>query len=198
MSLGFSLWVVAADVVTLADAAALEDPSDGRAMVMHVQPVAYGAALTVDRQGLAGDGVQDHEGNELFGKLVGTVVVRAVDGQRRQPIGVMVRPHHVVGGRLRGRIGAVRRERSRFLERRIMGPERAEYLVGRDVQKSEILALRRRLLFQPDARFLEQGECAEDIGLNEFSWPVNGAIDVAFRSEVNDGAWRVSFEEMPH
>jgi len=27
---------------------------------------------------------------------------------------------------------------------------------------------------------------------------VNGTIDVAFRGEVNDGAWRVSFEKAPH
>ncbi len=66
------------------------------------------------------------------------------------------------------------------------------------MQKSEILALRRPLLFQPDPRFLEQGEGAEDIGLNELGGPVNGTIDVAFRGEVNDGAWRVPFEEAPH
>src|SRR5258708_12214173 len=79
-----------------------------------------------------------------------------------------------------------------------MRPERAEYLVGRDLQKSEILALRRALLFQAGPRFLEQGEGAEDIGLNELGGPVNGTIDVAFRGEVNDGAWRVPFEEAPH
>ena len=79
-----------------------------------------------------------------------------------------------------------------------MGPEGAEYLVGRNVQKSEILALRRPLLFQPDPRFLEQGEGAEDIGLNELSGPVNGTVDVAFRGEVNDSAWSVSLEEVPH
>src|SRR5712672_3388240 len=78
-----------------------------------------------------------------------------------------------------------------------MRPERAEYLVGRDLQKSEILALRRPLLFQPDPRFLEQGEGAEDIGLNELGGPVNGTIDVALSGEVNDGARRVSFEEAP-
>src|SRR5882724_7306444 len=66
------------------------------------------------------------------------------------------------------------------------------------MQESEVLASRRRLLFQPRARFLEQREGAEDIGLNELSGPVNGTIDVALRGEVNDGAWRVSFEEASH
>src|SRR5882672_10314166 len=66
------------------------------------------------------------------------------------------------------------------------------------MQEPEVLASRRRLLFQPRARFLEQREGAEDIGLNELSGPVNGTIDVALRGEVNDGAWRVSFEEAPH
>jgi len=55
-------WVVAADVVTLTDAPAFQDLSDRRAMILHVQPVAYVARLTVDRQGLVGDGVPDHEG----------------------------------------------------------------------------------------------------------------------------------------
>src|SRR5207244_6304094 len=182
--LEIGLLVVATDVVTLADAAVLEDLSDRRAMILHVQPIAYVATLTVDRQGLVDDGVQDHEGNELFGKLVGAVVVRAVDDQRRKPIGVIVRAHQMVRGRLRGCVGAVGRERSRFVERRVVGSERTEYLVGRDVQKSEILALRRLLLFQPNPRFLEQGECPEDIGLDELSGPVNGTIYVAFRGEV--------------
>src|SRR5712672_2330396 len=66
------------------------------------------------------------------------------------------------------------------------------------MQESEVLASRRRLLFQPHPRFLEQREGAEDIGLNELSGPENGTIDVALRGEVNDGAWRVSFEEAPH
>src|SRR5258708_20334507 len=79
-----------------------------------------------------------------------------------------------------------------------MRPERAEYLVGRELQKSEILALRRPLLFQPDVGLLEEGEGGEDIGLNELGGPVNGTIDVAFRGEVNDGAWRVPFEEASH
>src|SRR5882672_8732751 len=104
----------------------------------------------------------------------------------------------MVGSRLRSGVGAVRGERSRFGERRVVGPERAEHLVGRNVQESEVLASRRRLPFQPYPSFLEQGEGAEDIGLNELSGPVNGTIDVAFRGEVNDGARRVSFEEAPH
>src|SRR2546422_6499330 len=42
--LEIGLLVVAADVVTLADAAVLQDLSDRRAMILHVQPVAYVAA----------------------------------------------------------------------------------------------------------------------------------------------------------
>src|SRR5437762_12915897 len=38
-----------------------------------------------------------------------------------------------------------------------------------------------------------RGEGAEDIGLHEIAGSVNGAIDVALRREVNDGARGVPF-----
>src|SRR6266700_4539325 len=78
------LLVVAADVVTLAEAPALQDLPDRGAMILHVQPVAYVATLAVERQGLVGDGGQDQEGNERLGKRGGAVVVRAVYGQGRK------------------------------------------------------------------------------------------------------------------
>src|SRR6266853_3160451 len=121
------LLIIAADVVALTDAAARQDLADCGAMILHVEPVAHIAPIAVHRQGLAGEAVQNHEGDQLFGKLVGAVVVRAIDRESRKPVGVMVRPDQVVGGRLGSGVGAVGCKRGRFAERRIAGSERAEY-----------------------------------------------------------------------
>ena len=108
-------------------------------MVLDVEPVAHVAAVPVDRQALPLDRVQDHEGDELLGELVGAVVVRAVGEEGRQAVRLVVRAHEVVGARLRGRVGRVRRVGRRLRE----GPGRAERavdLVGRDVQEAEAAA----------------------------------------------------------
>jgi hypothetical protein len=38
------------------------------------------------------------------------------------------------------------------------------------------------------ARFFEQAECAVDVGADEIVGAVDGAVDVAFGGEMNDGA----------
>ena len=45
---------------------------------------------------------EDDQRHQLLGELAGTVIVRAIGSQSRQPVGVMVRPDEMVGGRLRG------------------------------------------------------------------------------------------------
>ena len=47
-------------------------------VVLDVEPVADVVAVAVDRQGLALQGVEDHQRDQLLGELVGAVVVRAV------------------------------------------------------------------------------------------------------------------------
>src|SRR5690606_34225811 len=106
--LDVGLFIPATDVVGLAGLASLQHAADGAAMVFHVQPVADLHAVAIHRQGLAGQGVDDHQRDELFGEVVRAVVVRAVGGEHRQAVGVVVGTHQVVAGGLAGRIGAVR------------------------------------------------------------------------------------------
>ena len=65
------------------------------------------------------------------------VVVRAVGGQGRQAVGVLVGAHQVVARGLGGRVGRVGREGRLLGEGGILRPQRAVDLVGRDVQEPE-------------------------------------------------------------
>jgi hypothetical protein len=141
------LLVPAADVVGLARTAGIQDAPDGAAVVPDVEPVANLLAVTIDRQGLAGQGIDDHQRNQLLGKVVRAVVVRAVGGQHRQTIGVVVGAHQMVARRLARRVGAVRLVAMGFAERRFLPGQRAIDFVGRDVQKRKpCLASSGRLL----------------------------------------------------
>src|SRR2546426_215775 len=59
----------------------------------------------------------------------------------------MVRAHQVVGGSLRCSVGTIGRVPIRLRESRIVGPKGSVHLVGRDVQKTETLAVRARERF---------------------------------------------------
>ena len=74
-----------ADNVALADRARSQDQLKRANMVVDVKPVANIVTLAVDRQGLFIEGIQDRERNELFRKMKGTVIVRAVGESDRQP-----------------------------------------------------------------------------------------------------------------
>ncbi|MNE56720.1 hypothetical protein D3C80_1516500 [compost metagenome] len=89
-------------------------------MVLYVQPVANLLAIAIDRQCLAGQRVDDHQRNKLFREVIRTVVVRAVGGQYRQAIGVMVGAHQVVAGGFAGRVRAVGFIGVVFVERRFV------------------------------------------------------------------------------
>ncbi|OPZ48416.1 MAG: hypothetical protein BWY95_00845 [Bacteroidetes bacterium ADurb.BinA104] len=83
--------VLAADVVGLSDTSARHDSPHRGVMVYHVEPVANVLAVAIDWQGLALQHVEDHEGDELFWKLIGPVVVRAIRDSDREAIGVAIR-----------------------------------------------------------------------------------------------------------
>ena len=73
-------------------------------------------------------------------------------------------------------------------EGRVVGAERAIDFVGRDMEEMERFAIGFRKRQPVGARFLEQAECAVDVGADEIIGAVDGAIDVALGGEVNDGA----------
>ena len=76
--------VVAAEVVDFSDFAFFQYGEDAVAVVFDVKPVADVEALSVDGEGFVLGGVVDHEWDEFFGELVGSIVVGAAadgDGQ---------------------------------------------------------------------------------------------------------------------
>ena len=81
--------IEAADIVSFADAPALQNKPDGCGMVFHVEPIADLLSIAIDRERLAVEGVQDHERDQLFGKMVWAVVVGAVRRESREAVGVL-------------------------------------------------------------------------------------------------------------
>lgn len=67
--------------------------------------------------------------------------------------------------------------------------------VGGDVVEAEGSALVFRLLFEIGAGGFEQGEGADDIGLDKFACAVYAAVNVAFGGQVHDGAGLVLRED---
>ena len=69
-------------------------------MVPHIEPVPYIEAIPVNRKGFSLKGIQDHEGKQFFGKLVGTVIVGTVGDGDGEIIGLIVGPDEMVGSGL--------------------------------------------------------------------------------------------------
>ena len=83
--------VLAADIVGLSDVSARHDGPHRGVVVYHVEPVANVLAVAVDREGFVFQHVEDHKRDELFWKLIGPVVVRAIRDSDREAIGVAIR-----------------------------------------------------------------------------------------------------------
>ncbi len=87
------LFVPAAHVVNLTQAPSFKHTADRAAMVFDVKPVPHLHAVAIHRQGLARQRVDDHQRNQLLGKMEGAVVVAAVGGEHRQAVGVVPGAH---------------------------------------------------------------------------------------------------------
>ena len=133
-------------------------------------------------------------GIELFRKMIGPVIVRAVGHQRRQLVGFAPGANQMVRRRLAGGIGRVGRI-GRRLREHALAAERAEHLVGRDMQKAESRALLGRQPSPIAQRLLQQREGADNVGLDEFAGSVDRAIDMALRRQVHDGVGLVLVEQ---
>ena len=107
-------FAVSADVVGLADGALIQHQGDGLAVVADIEPVAHVESVAVDGQRLAVEGVENDERNQFFRKLKRAVIVGAIGGESRQPVGVVVGAHQVIAGGLGGGVGAVGLDRHGF------------------------------------------------------------------------------------
>ena len=132
------------------------------------------------------DRIRDDEGNELFGELVGTVIVAAIGHEHRQAVGAMPGADEMIRGGLARRIGRVRVV-SRGLGE---GPVRAEtpkHLVGGDMQKTKSIGAGTRQPLKIIARGLQQLIGTEYIGGDEGGWFADGAVDMRLGRQMHHG-----------
>src|ERR1700733_8145900 len=78
--------VDAAKDVDLADAPALKDLQDAAAIVVDMKPIALLLPVPIEGKWLVVQGIGDHQRQELFWKLIGSVVVRRAGDQRGESI----------------------------------------------------------------------------------------------------------------
>ena len=78
------------DVISFADAAIMEHPVDAIGMIFDIQPVPDMRPITVYWQLFTVQHIDDDQRNQLFGKMIGPVVVRAITRRYIQSIGVML------------------------------------------------------------------------------------------------------------
>ena len=182
------LLVPTANVVSLTETTAREHRADRAAMIGDVEPVTNLLTIAVDRQWLACKRVDDHQRNELFGKMIRPVVVRAIGRHDWQAVGVVPSAHEMIARRLTRGIRAVGLVRVGLSKRRIVWLQAAVDLVGAHVveTKSGLVAISQALPIST-SRF-EQNEGALDIGFDEGTGPVDAAIHMAFGGEMHNGA----------
>ncbi len=185
--LDVGLFVPAAHVVGLPGAAGLQHAADGAAVVAHIEPVANLHAIAIHGQRFAGQCVDDHQRDQLLGEVEGAVVVAAVGGQHRQPVGVVPGPDEVVAGGLAGGVRTVGLVGMGFGEGRGLGRQGAVDLVGGDVQEPESGALITGQGLPVLADGFEQAEGADHVGLDEVFRAVDGAVHMRFGREIQDG-----------
>ncbi|MCY1539184.1 hypothetical protein D9M68_747570 [compost metagenome] len=93
-----------ANVIGLANYSTRNHLDQRPGMIIDIQPVANLRAVTIYRQRLAGQGIEDHVRDQLLGKVIGPVVVRAVGDQYWQTVSTMPGTHQVIGTGLGSRV----------------------------------------------------------------------------------------------
>src|ERR1700744_879115 len=189
------LLIAATDVVGLADPSSLQPRSQGRTVIADVDPVPYLLSIAVDREGLAGNRIRDHERQKLFGKLVRTVVVRAVGCYSWQIVTMHVRTHQVIGCCFGSRVRTVGRVGSGFLKGWGLRKKSAVHLVRRNVEKAKFASVVSRGFGQISPGGLEQPKSAVDIRSDECFRTGERTIDVTLRGKMQDGPWLIAFEQ---
>ena len=130
------LFVVATDVVAFTDSTTREYPFNGRAMVFDKQPISNIQAIAIDRERFAFERVENHQWDQFFRKLTGSIIVGAVRDQHWQSIGMLVGSHKVIRGRFAGRVGAIGGV-CRFLREQAGTAKGTIDFVGRDMKEAK-------------------------------------------------------------
>ena len=180
--------IIAADIIGLAGPTLGRDEGQGAGVIIDIEPVADVQAIAIDRQRLALHRVQDGQGHELFGEVIGAVIVRAVGDHHRQAIGMEPGLGQMIGCGLRSRIG-----RARIIGRRLVEKARVAQtaidLIGRDMQIAEAILLCPLKPAPIDQRRLQHDKGAHHIGEDEGIGPIDRPVDMAFGGQMHDHIW---------
>ena len=170
--------VMAADVVDLSHPAFVNDQVDGFAVVLHIQPVADILSGAVDRERSVVQGVGDHQRNQLFRKMIGTVVIGAAADGYGQSVGPVIGQDQKVRRRLAGRIRAGGMNRCLIREKEI-----------RPVQRQvSVYFIRGYLVIAPDPVFpagVHEDGGADDVGVKKDLGILDGTVHVALCGEIH-------------
>ena len=180
------LFAVSANVVGFPEGSVFQDGQKGFDMIFHVEPVTDLIAFAVDGKGFAFQGIEDHQGDEFFRKLVRSVIVGTIGDQDRKPVGAVPGPYQMIRRRLGSRVGGTGRVWGGFREEAGGVVEIPVDLVGGNVEEPEgVLAIRCQG-FEIFAGHFQEGAGAHHVGLDECRRAVDGAIHVAFGCQVHD------------
>ena len=156
-------------------------------MIYHVKPVAPVLAIAIDRQRRTLKRVKNHQRNQFLRKLIRAVVIGAICGKRRKPVGVVIGAHQMIRGSFRSRIRTVGRIRRGLTKPGALRLQGAIDFIGGNVQKPEALPRNGSQGLAIPARFFEQLECALNIRADELSRTMNRAVYMAFGGKMDDG-----------
>ena len=129
-------FVVAADVVGLTRPPFLDDEIDTTAVILDIQPVPDIGTVAIYGHWFSCQGVDDHQRNEFFRKMVGSVVIRAIAGAYLQTVRVVIGTDQMVRCRFARGIRRVRCVRCLLGERIIVGTKRPINFIRRDMMKA--------------------------------------------------------------
>ena len=127
-------FAVAAHVILLARSSLLNENIQGAGVILDVKPVAHILPVAVDRQHLPFKAVQNEERDQLFWKMVRTIIVRTVGYQSRQAMRAMPRHDQMIRCRFAGGVWRARIIRGLLVEKALF--HRSVDLVGRHVQEA--------------------------------------------------------------
>ena len=117
-------FIMSADIVYFALAPVVNDQIDGTAVILHIQPVPDIQSLAVNRQRLIVQCVFNHQRDQLFRKLVRTVVVGAAGDGYRQTVGAVISHDQEICGGLGGTVRAAGMDRRIFREEKVRAVNR--------------------------------------------------------------------------
>ena len=88
------------DIVSLSPAASFHYFPNGPAVVFDIQPIPHILAFTVDRQGFVIQCIENHQRNQFFRELVGTIIIGAIGNGYRKTVSFTVGPDQMIGSGL--------------------------------------------------------------------------------------------------